>query len=288
MVEDIVAEAAEAADWLGEKTLDPRVLEALERVPRHAFVPMMEAPAAYRNRPLPIGHRQTISQPFIVAVMSDQAAVKPGSKVLEVGTGSGYQAAVLAELGAEVFTIEVVPELAEQAAADLAAAGYGRVRCRQGDGAAGWPEEAPFDAILVTAAAETTPEALIEQLAPGGCLIIPVDAEPRARITLHWLRPEQFLIRLDKAADGSVSRRTLLPVAFVPLTSSKDPGRLTIFRSLRGSARTCIRVPKSRFWRLCRFSRRPRKRPGSRPFWGRPTPARPTWPSTACWAIPAA
>ncbi len=224
MVEEVAAEAVDAAEWLGKSQFDPRVLAALERVPRHALVPDMEAPAAYENRPLPIGYRQTISQPFIVAAMSDQAGVQPGDRVLEVGTGSGYQAAVLAALGAEVFTIEVVPELAELAAARLAALGYDKVHCRQGDGAAGWPEEAPFDAILVTAGAADVPPALIEQLAPGGCLIIPVDAEPRLKGPLHWFRPEQFLIRLDKDAKGRVTRKTLLPVAFVPLTSPKGSG----------------------------------------------------------------
>ena len=222
MVEEVVAEAVEAADWLGKAALDPRVLDALARVPRHAFVPDREAPSAYENRPLPIGHRQTISQPFIVAMMSDQAGVKPGSRVLEVGTGSGYQAAVLAELGAEVFTVEVVPELAEAAASSLAAQGYGGVHCRQGDGAAGWPEAAPFDAILVTAAAEAIPPALVEQIAPGGCMILPLETETRPTGPLHWLSPEQFLVRLDKSAEGKISRHTLLPVAFVPLTGPKD------------------------------------------------------------------
>ncbi len=221
MVEEMAAEAVDAADWLGKTTLDPRVLEALAKVPRHAFVPLLEESAAYDNRPLPIGRGQTISQPFIVAAMSDQAEVTPGDRVLEVGTGSGYQAAVLAELGAEVFTVEAVPELAERAAACLANSGYDRVHCKQGDGAEGWPEEAPFKAILVTAAAERVPPALVEQLAPGGCLIIPVEAEGAGKGGLrgfrHWFGPEQYLIRIDKAADGTTQEKTLLPVAFVPL-----------------------------------------------------------------------
>lgn len=220
MVEAVAKEAAAVADWLGKRGLDKKVLDALAKVPRHRFVPMMEA-AAYENRPLPIGERQTISQPFIVAAMSDQAKVKEGSRVLEVGTGCGYQAAVLAELGAEVFTLEVIPTLAEKAAARLKDLGYGAVHCRLGDGAAGWPEAAPFDAILVTAAAEHIPRALVEQLAPGGRMIIPLEDEPlgnESRAPAHWLGPQQALVRIDKTADGRLREKVLLPVAFVPLT----------------------------------------------------------------------
>ncbi|NIA71097.1 protein-L-isoaspartate(D-aspartate) O-methyltransferase [Pelagibius litoralis] len=217
MVEAVVAEAAEAADWLGDEPLDGKVLQALAKVPRHAFVPGRQAAAAYENQPLPIGGRQTISQPFIVAVMSDQAEITAGSRVLEVGTGSGYQAAMLAELGAEVFTLEVLPGLAAEAAAKLAHLGYDRVHCRQGDGAAGWPEAAPFDAILVTAAADRVPGVLLDQLAPGGRMIIPLEEQDTAT-PAHWRRPRQTLVRIDKAADGSLSEKALLPVAFVPLT----------------------------------------------------------------------
>lgn len=221
MVDAIVAEAAQVADWLGKDGLDERVLNALAKVPRHRFVPMMEQTAAYENRPLPIGERQTISQPFIVAAMSDQARIKPGARVLEVGTGCGYQAAVLAELEAEVFTLEVIPALAEEAAARLQDLGYGAIHCRQGDGAAGWPEAAPFDAILVTAAAEHIPRALIEQLAPGGRMIIPLDDEPpesKSPQAAHWLGPQQALVRIDKDRGGRLREKVLLPVAFVPLT----------------------------------------------------------------------
>ncbi len=222
MLRAIEKEAREVADWLGKDHLDPRVLAALSRVPRHRFVPLLEEGAAYENRPLPIGARQTISQPFIVAVMSDQAEIAPGAKVLEVGTGSGYQAAVLAELGAEVYSLEVVPSLAAAAAERLARLGYDRVHCREGDGAAGWPEAAPFDAILVTAAAHGVPPALIDQLAPGGRLIIPVE-EKTGRGPAHWFLPAQSLLRIDKAPDESIHERSLFPVAFVPLT--KPQGR---------------------------------------------------------------
>jgi len=173
----------------------------------------MEDPYAYENQPLPIGLGQTISQPYIVAVMTDQARVGPGSRVLEIGTGSGYQAAVLAELGAEVWSIEVLPELAETAARRLEELGYDKVHCRQGDGAAGWPEAAPFDAILVTAAAPTIPPALIDQLKRGGRMIIPLGQRD------IFLGGSQHLLRIEKTPDGSLREDTILPVAFVPLVS---------------------------------------------------------------------
>ncbi len=160
---------------------DPRVLAAMAKVPRDRFVPAHLAPQAYDDNPLSIGSGQTISQPYIVALMSQWAEVKPGDKVLEVGTGSGYQAAVLAELAGQVFTIELRPELAEAARTRLRDLGYGRVQGRAGDGYQGWPEEAPFDAILVTATAPAVPPALKAQLKEGGRLIIPVGpARPRA------------------------------------------------------------------------------------------------------------
>src|SRR5690606_17553015 len=170
MLRQIEDEVRETAHWLGKDRLASEVMAAIGRVPRHAFVPRREEPHAYRNEPLPIGLGQTISQPYIVAVMTDQAGVGPGSRVLEVGTGSGYQAAVLAELGCEVWSIEALPELAEEAAARLKALGYDKVHCRQGDGAKGWPEAAPFDAILVTAAATAIPPALVDQLKRSGRL----------------------------------------------------------------------------------------------------------------------
>jgi protein-L-isoaspartate(D-aspartate) O-methyltransferase len=218
MLRQIEAEVLETSHWLGKDKLDPAVLAAIGRVPRHAFVPRMEDAFAYRNEPLPIGLGQTISQPYIVAVMTDQARVGPGSRVLEIGTGSGYQAAVLAELGCDVWSVEALPELAEEAARRLKEQGYAGVRCRAGDGARGWPEAAPFDAILVTAAATAIPPALIDQLKPGGRLIIPVGAPERA------LRrgASQRLLRIQRGEDGSLDEEVVLPVAFVPLVSPPE------------------------------------------------------------------
>jgi protein-L-isoaspartate(D-aspartate) O-methyltransferase len=153
---------------------DERVLAAMRAVPRHAFVPEEVRADAYEDRPLPIGHGQTISQPYIVAAMTELARVRPGSRVLEVGTGSGYQAAVLAEMGAQVYSIEIVERLARRAGETLARLGYGAVQVRHGDGYRGWPEAAPFDAIVVTAAAPRVPPALLEQLVDGGRLVIPL------------------------------------------------------------------------------------------------------------------
>ncbi|MDE2005354.1 MAG: protein-L-isoaspartate(D-aspartate) O-methyltransferase, partial [Rhodospirillales bacterium] len=172
-----------------------------------AFAPPESATRAWRNAPLGIGHGQTMSQPFIVALMTDLAHPAPGARVLEVGTGSGYQAAVLAELGADVASIEFLPELADRAGAALRAEGYDRVALRTGDGRLGWPERAPFDAILVTAAAPEIPPALIAQLAPGGRMAIPVGPADG----------EQRLMLVEKDADGRVRTTSVLPVLFVPL-----------------------------------------------------------------------
>ena len=185
---------------------DPRVLAAMGKVPRERFVPADLAAMAYRDRPLPIGGGQTISQPYIVALMSEWAAVQPGDKVLEVGTGSGYQAAVLAELTDRVFTIEIRPDLAQEAAARLKGLGYSRVQVKAGDGYLGWPEEAPFDAILVTAAASAVPPALSQQLKEGGHLIIPLGPEGGP----------QNLVRLRRT-QGKLTEEASLPVLFVPL-----------------------------------------------------------------------
>jgi protein-L-isoaspartate(D-aspartate) O-methyltransferase len=185
---------------------DPRVLAALRTVPRDEFVPPMLRAAAWEDHPLPIGHEQTISQPYIVALMTELAQVGPGSRVLEIGTGSGYQAAVLAACGAEVWTIEIVPELAEQAALALARLGYDRVHVRAGDGSHGWPEEAPFDAILVTAAPEELPRALRSQLAPGGRLVAPVGREDDQTLQVHHRTDDGF--RVERIA----------AVRFVPMT----------------------------------------------------------------------
>jgi protein-L-isoaspartate(D-aspartate) O-methyltransferase len=184
--------------------LDPRVLDAMRAVPRELFVPREERRNAYRDGPLPIGFGQTISQPYVVAFMSEALGVGPGDRVLEVGTGSGYQAAVLAEMGCEVWSIEIVSELAERSSALLEELGLD-VNVRAGDGYRGWPEHAPFDAVIVTAAPDHVPPALVEQLVEGGRLVIPVGAY------------DQDLIRLTKAANGVVSEE-LLPVRFVPMT----------------------------------------------------------------------
>ncbi len=185
---------------------DPRVLIAMGRVPRHRLVPEALASQAYEDHPLPIGSGQTISQPYIVALMTQWAEVHQGDRVLEVGTGSGYQAAVLAELADRVFTIELLPELARQAAARLKNLGYGRVQVKSGDGYQGWPEEAPFDAILVAAATSRVPQALEAQLKEGGRLVIPLED--------HY--GSQNLVRFRKV-QGKLREEASLPVRFVPL-----------------------------------------------------------------------
>ena len=195
---------------------DPRVLAAMGKVPRHRFVPGDLASRAYGDHPLPIGQRQTISQPYIVALMTEWAEVKPGDKVLEVGTGSGYQAAVLAEITDKVFSMELRPELAREAAARLESLGYSRVRVKSGDGYLGWPGEAPFDAILVTAAAPRVPTALGAQLKEGGRLVIPL-GDPGGVQTLVRLRQVQ----------GKLKEEASLPVRFVPLVRppTLEPGK---------------------------------------------------------------
>ncbi len=185
---------------------DPRVLAAMRTVPRHRFVPADQQDAAYDDRPLPIGFGQTISQPYIVAFMTEALALSPSDVVLEIGTGCGYQAAVLAELAGEVYTIELVPELAEQARHTLDALGYRNVHVSAGDGDRGWPEHAPFPKIIVTAAPEEVPQALVDQLAVGGTMVVPVG--PRYG--------DQELRILTKTAHGVVTERSL-PVRFVPM-----------------------------------------------------------------------
>lgn len=199
--ERMVAEQIEARG-----VSDRAVLAALRRVPRHHFMPEDVRPRAYQDRAVPIGHGQTISQPFIVASMTQQLRLRPDSRVLEVGTGSGYQAAVLAEIAREVHTIEIVAALAERAAADLAALGYEGVHVRAGDGYRGWPEAGPFDAIVVTAAPDHVPQPLLDQLAPGGRLVIPVGN-----------RGAQDLRVLVRGKDG-VREEILYGVLFVPMT----------------------------------------------------------------------
>ncbi len=187
---------------------DEAVLTAMRAVPRHRLVPEDMRAYAYEDTPLPIGWGQTISQPYIVALMTEMAMVKPGHRVLEVGTGSGYQAAVLAQMGAEVYTIEIVEPLAERAARDLAEIGYTNIHVRAGDGYLGWPEAAPFDSVMVTAGATHVPQPLIDQLKTGGRMVIPVGK------TLHT----QSLRLLIKMEDGGIEERDVLPVRFVPLT----------------------------------------------------------------------
>jgi protein-L-isoaspartate(D-aspartate) O-methyltransferase len=185
---------------------DPRVLAAMRRVPRHRFVDASQAASAYDDRPLPIGHGQTISQPYIVAYMVELLRLAPGAKVLEVGTGCGYQAAVLAELAREVYTIEILPELAERARRTLEAEGYRNVHVRAGNGYLGWPDQAPFPKIIVTAAPEQVPPALVAQLALEGRMILPVGPQDGY----------QELRILTKTAKGVVTERSL-PVRFVPM-----------------------------------------------------------------------
>jgi protein-L-isoaspartate(D-aspartate) O-methyltransferase len=208
MLEEIAALARETRFETGRSSLSARVMEAMAKVPRHEFVPAGDRRSAYANRPLPIGMGQTISQPFIVALMTDLMEIKPGDRVLEIGTGSGYQAALLAELAGTVYTIEIVEPLAREAAERLKRLGYGGVVTRTGDGYQGWREHAPFDAIMVTAAPREVPQPLIEQLKPGGRLIVPVGGQAAG----------QSLLVVEKQPDGSITRRTILAVRFVPLT----------------------------------------------------------------------
>jgi protein-L-isoaspartate(D-aspartate) O-methyltransferase len=211
LVHEIVAETRATAADTGRTQLSDTVVRAMGRVPRHRFVPPELIDAAYFDRPLPIGMGQTISQPFIVALMTDLLDPKPSARVLEVGTGSGYHAAVLSECFAQVYTIEIVAPLGEKARALLAELAYRNVEVRIGDGYKGWPEAAPFDAILVTAAPDHVPQPLLDQLAPGGRMVIPVGRQSFA----------QDLLVITKAADGRTLTRKALLVRFVPLTREK-------------------------------------------------------------------
>ena len=185
---------------------DPKVLEVMGRIARHRFVPERLADSAYADHPLPIGHNQTISQPYIVALMTQLAECKPQSRVLDIGTGSGYQAAVLGELCKEVYSIEILKPLAEEAGKRLKALGYKNIEVRHGDGYRGWPEHAPFDVIIVAAAPPEVPPPLVEQLSPGGRLVLPVG------------RFFQQLVVIEKDKDGTVRRKPNIPVRFVPMT----------------------------------------------------------------------
>lgn len=209
MVADIAQMARDTARETGRGMLDARVMAALGKVERHRFMSPAQSAHAYENRPLPIGHDQTISQPYIVALMTDLLNIKPGDKVLEVGTGLGYQAAVLAELAHAVYTIEIVEPLGRSAAGVLAAAGYWNVQPRIGDGYRGWPEEAPFDAIMVTAAAPHVPQPLLDQLKAGGRLVIPLGE-----------RGAQSLYVIEKDMRGGIATRKIIDVRFVPFTGA--------------------------------------------------------------------
>jgi protein-L-isoaspartate(D-aspartate) O-methyltransferase len=208
MLQAVRQSVAESATYTGIPALSDAVIDALGAVPREAFVPLSHRPRAYLNTPLPIAAGQTISQPLIVALMTEMLDPEPSDVMLEVGTGSGYQAAVLSKLVKHVYSVEIVPELADSAAKTLRGLHFDNVTVRAGDGYAGWPEHAPFDGIIVTAAAPHIPPPLLKQLKPGGRLVIPVGE--------HQGEQELMLIEVDSA--GNISKQSMLPVRFVPLT----------------------------------------------------------------------
>lgn len=212
LLQKIVREVRNSEDLTGRATLSQRILKALQQVPRDAFVPAALQDAAYMDRPLPIGHAQTISQPYIVALMTELLETQPGDVVLEIGTGSGYQAAVLAQLVSHVYSVEIIEALASEAAQRLKRLGYHNVSVRCGDGNLGWPSHAPFDAIIVTAAAPRVPTALIDQLRPGGRMVIPVGS--------HHYRQDLRVVK--KEVTGSIREWNVLPVVFVPLRCAQD------------------------------------------------------------------
>ena len=208
---DMVDEVRRYADAAGDESLRGDVIQSMNAVERHAFVPRAQVPYAYETRPLRIGYGQTISQPYIVALMTDLLDPQPDDVVLEVGTGSGYQAAVLSGLVARVYTIEIIEALADQAHERLQRLGYDNVVTTLGDGYFGWKEHAPFDSIIVTAAATHVPPPLIEQLKPGGRMVIPVGSQ----FTTQWL------LLIEKGAGGQIVSRQIAPVRFVPLTGER-------------------------------------------------------------------
>ena len=212
LIKEIEANVRETSRYLNKTRLDPRVLQAMLKVPRHEFVKPALHEYAYENRPLAIGHGQTISQPYIVAIMTDLIKPQATQRILEVGTGSGYQAAVLAELVSQVYSIEIVKDLADEAAQRLKKLGYKNIRCKEGDGYYGWQAFAPFDAIVVTAAAGHVPPPLLKQLKPGGKLIIPVGS--------RFMTQQLLLVHKDK--QGKLSTEQILPVMFVPLTGKHE------------------------------------------------------------------
>ena len=212
LIEEIRQDVRDTSLYLDKEALDPRVMTTIGKVPRHQFVPAAQRHKAYINRPLPIGYGQTISQPYIVALMTDLIKPQPGDRVLEVGTGSGYQAAILAELTAQVYSIEIIEALGKEAQERLSRLDYDNITLRIGDGYYGWEEHAPFDAIVVTAAASHVPPPLVEQLKPGGRMVIPVGS--------RFLT--QQLLLIEKQAEGQIITRQVLPVMFVPLTGEHD------------------------------------------------------------------
>ena len=212
MVKEIEGDVVATASHIGRSRLNREVMQAIAEIPRHEFVPEALRQAAYANRPLPIGYGQTISQPYIVALMTDLLAIAKDAKVLEVGAGSGYQAAILSRLVKEVHSIEIIPELARECRRRMERLGYSNVTIHEGDGYYGLEDEAPFDAIVVTAAAAYVPPPLVQQLKPGGRLVIPVGAQFAV----------QYLMLVEKDEQGKISTRQVLPVQFVPLTGNRE------------------------------------------------------------------
>ena len=209
MLEIIGAHALQAREHIGKEALDPRILETMGRVPRHEFVPVELAVYAYADQPLPIGYNKTISQPFIVALMTDLLDVQPDNAVLEVGTGLGYHTAILASLAARVFTVEIIEELAAQASKKLKTMGYSAVAMKVGNGEYGWPEHAPFDRILVCAASELIPATLLTQLKPGGKMVVPTG-----------IADAQVLTVVEKSATGRINVKEIMPVRFATLETA--------------------------------------------------------------------
>jgi protein-L-isoaspartate(D-aspartate) O-methyltransferase len=209
MVEIVDMHFELAADEIGKSEVDPLLRKALLRVQRHMFVPAPLAVAAYQDTPLPIGFDKTVSQPFIAALMIELLGLEPGLRVLEIGTGLGYQAALMAEMGAEVWSVEVVEEFANEARMRLMAFGYGDVQVRTGDGTRGWADHAPFDRILITAATEAVPKALVDQLEPGGRIVVPLGG-----------KDVQHLTMLTKDKDGGLDARPVLPARFTQLETA--------------------------------------------------------------------
>lgn len=208
MIDEIEESVRATASYIGKDKLDSRVIDALKEVPRHAFVPEILRDSAYQNRPLPIGKGQTISQPYIVALMTDLLETRPDSIILEVGTGSGYQAAILSRMVKHVYSIEIIADLSVGAQAVIHSLDYNNIQFKVGDGYQGWPKHAPFDGIIVTAAPDHIPQPLIEQLKVGGRLVIPVGAQSGVQ--------ELMVIQKNKA--GELHTTKVLPVQFVPLT----------------------------------------------------------------------